>query len=145
MFSINDVETVIGVKGQTLRNWVTVGIIEPAQWGTTGTGNGHMFSLMQLFAIYVGLAYKKVGATPSTVASVISCLERLSTEELALALQEHRTFVVPDIKIRGNTIKGTLIAPLENTEIVARLSVQSLYSELTNLLLNYEACINGPK
>ncbi len=53
MFTIEEVCELSGFKPQTLRNWISGGLITPEEPGEVGAGKGHRFTLMQAVGLVV--------------------------------------------------------------------------------------------
>ncbi len=113
--TVKQVCEVSGVKPQALRNMVTYGLIEPAQAGTTGIGNGHRFSKSQALALYAGTRYREEGATDIRAAGVVKFLAGRPWEELEADIAAGRTFPVPGTLLKDNGIlielPGVMIKP----------------------------------
>lgn len=95
LFTVPEVAKLSRMLPQTLRNLCAAGLITPAAPGTTGTGKGHRFSLVQAFALAAGQLYRREGADAGRAAGVTRYLAGLSAEKLEAFFSEGRNFPVP--------------------------------------------------
>jgi hypothetical protein len=98
LFSIPDVCKVAGLQPQTLRNWVTAELVEPAERGTTGTGNGHRFSRMQVLGIAYGWARRQDRehtACLKAVADYIRVIGAMDEDKMLESFGKERTHLSP--------------------------------------------------
>jgi hypothetical protein len=93
--TINAAAEVAGVAAQTVRNWVALGLLRPAQPGTTGTGRGHRLNMAQVLALAAAAVHRELGADPGRVAGVVRLLAGMSVERLEAELAAGRTYPVP--------------------------------------------------
>jgi hypothetical protein len=131
--TVNQACEVSGVNPQTLRNWVSAGVIEPAEAGTTGTGKGHRFSVMQVIAMCAGRAYWDEGADGPRCAATVRYLAGLTLEYLEAELADGRSFPVPGTMFGKSWMPGLLVTPPKSPEIqslVKKLDLRNIKAEV---------------
>lgn len=96
MFTIKQAAALSGCLEQTLRNYITAGVVAPAEQGTTGTGKGHRLSLMQVFALAVAKRFRNAGADPERTICMARYLSRLTEEKLEAFFADGRTYPMTD-------------------------------------------------
>lgn len=111
LLTIDEACEVSGVNSQTLRNWISSDLIQPARAGTTGTGKGHRLSTVQVFALAAGSRHRDEGASSGRVTGVVRFLAGLTLEKLEVDIEAGRTFVVPASMLDGTWLPGLLIEP----------------------------------
>src|SRR5687767_14319504 len=94
MFTINEVAAAAGMPAQTLRNWVSEGVLAPAGPGTVGRGVGHRLSAQQA----VGLAYvaalcdSERGCARAFAAKTLAHFEGMSDRLVERFLDDERVY-----------------------------------------------------
>src|SRR4051812_23234466 len=117
-FTVDEACLITGMHPQTLRNMISAKLIAPSQPGTTGTGRGHRFSTVQLFALAAGVHYRSQGASADRAAGVACLLAGLPLEYGEAEFDAGRSFPVPALLL-GDTPRpdcwksGMLVEPPE--------------------------------
>src|SRR3712207_3836713 len=94
LFSAGDVCRLTGTNYQSLDHWCQRGLVTPVSGGNR-TGDHRRFGMLQLFAVYVGRAYRAEGADDTRIVGVVKYLNGLSLEWLEAEMEAGRTFPVP--------------------------------------------------
>lgn len=93
MLTVEDVCEVSGLEPQTLRNWVSGGLVVPAERATRGPGGGNKFSVTQAVGLVVAEQLRRAerGCAPSYVAKVVAAFGAVTEAWLRAEFEEGRT------------------------------------------------------
>jgi DNA-binding transcriptional MerR regulator len=96
MLTVEEVCEVSGLEPQTLRNWISRGLITPAQGGGVGRGKGHRFSVMQTVGLVVAerVRASEQGCVLSYVGKVVEAFAATTEKKLLQLFHQGRTHFV---------------------------------------------------
>lgn len=103
MMTVEDVCSVCGINPQTLRNWISGGLVEPAVRGGYGPGRGHGFSVTQAVGLAVAeqLRRSEYSYPASYISLVVAGFAAMAEEELVRRLGRGATHFLLAAKTGG--------------------------------------------
>jgi hypothetical protein len=155
-YRLTELCQVANVNAQTLRNWITAGLITPAEPGTTGTGNQHRFSAMQVLAVTTAVRHRAEESPPARAVAVMVYVAGLDEAAMQAAFAEGRTFPVP-LQERARVEQSKYVAPcilidLDSPEYelsarkrneMKRLDLKTLWDEVRRNLAQFDTEAEG--
>lgn len=124
-----------GLPVYTLKRWAARFLLNPAL-SQPGPGNYRRFSLVEGFALYAGLAWKRAESGMDRAASLIRFLARVPQERLEANLATGRTLPVLPAMFGPTEVSLVLgadafVAPAADTpeELLARIDLGRLWRE----------------
>jgi hypothetical protein len=157
-YRLDELCKVANVNAQTLRNWISGGLIFPVERGKTGTENSHRFSAIQVLAVAAGVRHQHEGSTPERAIGVMVYVAGLDEGAMEKAFDEGRTFPVPaSIMERAASLEqsivvlpGELIAlpdspslTVTSRQLMKRLDLKTLWDEVRKKLSKFDTEAKG--